>query len=302
MPDASPSELPSESGTPETSGTDRSLADEGVSEGECIAFLQWALPRLGMRWKGFRKVRRQVCRRIRRRAAELGLGSFEAYRRRLLDDPEEWEALAPLCRVTISRFMRDRGLYAALARSVLPELARAAKDRARSAVRVWSAGCASGEEPYTLSILWRMELADRFPELELRVLGTDVDPVVIDRARAGVYPAGALRELSSDAVSRAFDPDPEGFRLRAPFRRGVRCQVQDLTRTMPAGPFDLLLCRNLVFTYFDVDVQGHLLRGLLRRLEEGGFLAIGAHERLPPGDWPLERHLHAEPVFRRTVG
>jgi chemotaxis protein methyltransferase CheR len=78
------------------------------TDAECVDFLQWALPRLGLRWQGFRKVRRQVCRRVARRIAELGLADADAYRLYLERNPQEWDALAELCRVTISRFWRDR--------------------------------------------------------------------------------------------------------------------------------------------------------------------------------------------------
>src|SRR4051794_33421873 len=140
----------------------------------CVAFLQWALPRLGLRWPGFRKVRRQVCRRIARRVAELGLADLDAYREHLLGHPEEWEVLRALTPVTISRFARDRAVFAALRETVLPALAAAARETGRDRVRAWSAACASGEVAYTLAMLWD----DGLP---LEVLATDVHPPVLAR-------------------------------------------------------------------------------------------------------------------------
>jgi chemotaxis protein methyltransferase CheR len=107
-----------------------------------VTFLQQALPRLGRRWAGYRKVRRQVCRRIRHRIDELGPEGFEAYHAHLEAQPGEWEVLDGLMNVTISRFNRDRGVFEFLRDEVL-----------RPGMRVWSAGCASGEEPYTLALL-----------------------------------------------------------------------------------------------------------------------------------------------------
>ena len=97
-----------------------------MKNAECVDFLQWALPRLGMRWPGFRKVRRQVCKRIDRRLRELGLPDLAAYRIRLGQDSTEWKFLDGACRITISRFYRDRGVFDALGANVLPALARAA--------------------------------------------------------------------------------------------------------------------------------------------------------------------------------
>jgi chemotaxis protein methyltransferase CheR len=119
---------------------------------DCIALLQWALPQLDLQWSGFRKVRRQVCKRLKRRITELQLDNFAAYRARLAVNPAEWIIFDQCCHITISRFFRDKGLFETVRRRVLPEIAVRAKREQRDA-RIWSAGCASGEEPYSLKIL-----------------------------------------------------------------------------------------------------------------------------------------------------
>jgi chemotaxis protein methyltransferase CheR len=274
-----------------------------------VAFLQWALPRLGMRWAGFRKVRRQVCRRIVARMGELGLASFDAYRRRLDADGDEWAVLDSFCRVTISRFHRDRGVFELIRDRLLPDLAAAEVNRIRLAgrpsteavVRCWSVGAASGEEPYTLALLWRLHLQDRFPGVRLQVLATDADENLLARARTARYPASSLRELPADWIEAAFEPAGDGFRLRPSFRRGVRLIRQDIRDQMPPGPFHMVLCRNLVFTYFEAGLQARLLHGIVGRLLPGGFLVLGGHEDLPRGDWPLGRIDPGKaPVFRRS--
>ena len=278
-----------------------------MSDDSCVAFLQWALPRMGMRWKGFRKVRRQVCRRIRQRITELGLPGFGEYRTYLGDSPEEWRRLAPLCRVTISRFGRDRGVWRLLADEVLPELAENLPSGAP--FRAWSAGCASGEEPFTLSILWRMEWEPHFPGHPLEVVATDVDPRVLQRARAGRYSASSLKDLAPHRVAAAFtrvegEGDAEGgetiHQLRDEYRQGVSFRRQDLLQEMPEGPFQLIFCRNLAFTYFDAALQRPILEGLLERLAPGGALVLGSHERLPDREppWPLAPWSRGEPVYR----
>ena len=117
-----------------------------MKDNDCVQFLQWALPQLRMRWQGFRKVRRQVCKRIQRRLDELELGTERDYRAYLQAHPEEWQMLDRLCRVSISRFYRDKQVFAFLARAVLPELARGSLARGERTVTLWSAGCGSGEE------------------------------------------------------------------------------------------------------------------------------------------------------------
>ncbi len=123
-----------------------------MTNDECVAFLQWCLPRLGMRWAGFRKVRKTVCKRVARRLHTLGLPDADAYRRYLVGHEAEWPRLDAMCRIPISRFWRDRGVFDLLADEVFPALATAAAARGDNCLRVWSAGCASGEEPYSVRL------------------------------------------------------------------------------------------------------------------------------------------------------
>ncbi|HUE72271.1 MAG TPA: hypothetical protein VMP01_15410 [Pirellulaceae bacterium] len=109
----------------------------------CVEFLQWALPQLRMRWPGFRKVRKQVCKRVDRRLRELGLADEKAYHEYLAAQPAEWSVLDTFCCISISRLYRDRGVFDYLRDQVLPRLAAAALAGGQQALRCWSAGCAS---------------------------------------------------------------------------------------------------------------------------------------------------------------
>jgi chemotaxis protein methyltransferase CheR len=269
-----------------------------MTDAECVAFLQQALPRLGLRWAGFRKVRAQVRKRLARRLAALGLADLAAYRRRLERDPREWAILDSLCRISVSRFYRDRAVFDRLAGEILPALtAAAAHDRPR--VRLWSAGCASGEEPYTVALCRWLGAARNVPAL-LEIVATDADHGLIARALAACYPQGCLADLPAGWRERAFARRGEGFCLRVKYRVGIDFVCQDIRRDMPAGPFDLVLCRNLAFTYFDDAAQRRVLTGLAARLRPGGRLLLGAHEALPEGSEGFvaeDRHLA---IWRRT--
>ena len=277
------------------------LAAPGASEAwgrrALWELLVWALPRLGLRPRGFRRVRGQVLKRLGRRLADLGIGPA-AYRERLLDDAAERAALGALCRVTISRFYRDRQMWAALRHEILPAAARLALARGEP-LRAWSCGCASGEEPYTLSIAFRLEVAGAFPGLGLDIVATDADGPVLARAARGRYAAATLRELPPGWAERAFEPCQGELRLRDAYRQGVAFRRQDVRRRLPAGPFHLVLCRNLAFTYFDETTQRRVLEGLRRRIAPGGFLVLGLRESLPAGTEGLEPASGRLPVFRR---
>jgi chemotaxis protein methyltransferase CheR len=185
-----------------------------------------------------------------------------------------------LCHITISRFFRDSRVFEALGQRVLPEIAaRAARERREA--HFWSAGCASGEEPYTLKIIWDLAVASDFPSVSCSVVATDVDDVMLERARKGCYPKGSLRELPEAFVIQGFDKVDRLYCVRPRHREGVSLLLRDLRSEAPNGPFDLILCRNVAFTYFEAPLQGEVLSRLVERLAVPGYLVIGAQERLP---------------------
>lgn len=252
-----------------------------MNDADCVRFLGWALPRLRMRWPGFRKVRKQVCKRVGRRMKELNLPDAAAYREYLETHPAEWTALDALCRITISRFYRGIGVFEALRTEILPELASTAKARGSGVVRCWSAGCASGEEPYSLAALWKLGLQPNFSDVSLRIIATDSDPHMLRRSREGRYCRGSLKDFPQQWLADVFEREDDQFLIRGEYRRMVEFLQQDLRREMPAGPFDLICCRNFAFTYFEESLQKEVLPRLVKRLHPGGRLVIGLHEQLP---------------------
>jgi chemotaxis protein methyltransferase CheR len=273
-------------------------ADAG-GDAACVAFLRWALPRLGLQWPGYRKVRRGVCKRVRRRARELGLaGDLAAYGRHLEDHPDEWGELERRCLVTSSRFYRDRRVFDVVGREILPALAARATARDEDGLRAWSAGCASGEEPYTLALVWRLAVAEAFPGLALDILATDVEQDVLARARRACFPASSLRELPPGWRERAFERRDGEWCLQPGFRGSVTFRRHDVRAGRPDGPFSLILCRNLAFTYFEPRLQEEVAATLVSCLQPGGALVVGAHER-PPAAAGLERSASSPAVYRK---
>lgn len=262
---------------------------------ECIKFLQWSLPRMRMRWPGFRKVRGQVCKRISRRIVTLCLPSVVAYQSYLESNPDEWKTLASLCRVTISRFYRDKGVFDYVGNVVLPRLA----GQSKADVRCWSVGCASAEETYTIRILWELRAAPSMIGKTMYVLGTDSDPVMLERARKAAYPASALKNLTPDLTAQAFEHSGDMYVLRARFKESVHFEERDIRESMPQGPFDIVLCRNLVFTYFEDALQREILQKLVARLRLGGVLVTGVHESLPTDDFGLTAKASA--IYERVA-
>ena len=236
---------------------------------------------MGLRWAGFRKVRRTVRKRLNRRLRDLDLVDLAAYRERLTNDPAEWAVLDEICRIPISRFYRDRRVFDIISERIYPDCATQAQQNYRQIIRVFSAGCASGEEPYTLSLIWHAHMAERCPQCRLDILATDIDDHMLRRAAAGCYSPGAFKDMPADLVAEGFCKSDSDLCLRPRFRDSVRFEKSDLRESVPGGPFDLILCRNTAFTYFSMKNQKTVLSRLDAVLRPRGYLILGSHETLP---------------------
>lgn len=267
---------------------------------DCVRFLQLHLPRLGLKWSGYRKVRRTVCKRIRRRMRMLGLLELAAYGRLLDESPEELARFDAYCRIPISRFFRDRGVFEALGATLLPHLAHRVAARGERAVRCWSAGCASGEEVFSLRLLWDLSPDPAYLKMRLIILGTDADEIMLRRAELACYSPGSFRDTPDDMVERAFEATGGLLCLRPAFRHDIEFRREDIRERQPDGPFDLIVCRNLVFTYFADDLQRRTLRQLAQRLLPGGLLMLGTHERLPTPAEAFVRTSDALPIWCKS--
>ncbi|GAB4352747.1 MAG: protein-glutamate O-methyltransferase CheR [Methylohalobius crimeensis] len=254
-----------------------------MQDEQCVQFLQWALPRLHFRWPGFRRVRRQVCKRIERRMKTLELNDIAAYRAFLDAHPGEWRRLDALCRITISRFYRHGKIFACLEQTITPTLVKQAHRRDDTVFKVWSAGCGSGEEPYSLAILWCLILQPYLPETTFSIVATDADPVLLQRARRACY-----------AFSRN-----RGFCLKEDYRRCVTFIKHDIRDQPPESGFDLALCRNVAFTYFDEMLQRKVLRHIRDALLPGGALMLGKNEQLPERVEGWMPWLDRYPIYRK---
>jgi len=220
-----------------------------------------------------------IRRRIAVRMRACGVHTYDDYRALLTRSPVEYERLRDALTINVTRFYRNAETWNLLRRAVLPTLF----DRPRVEVRVWSAGCASGEEPYTLAALVAdcLDQAGRGGELtRLTIDATDIDRASLERARDAVYRREGLTEMPSDLVSRYFEDGGETLRVGDRVRRRVHVRPLDLSREAPLRTdYDLILCRNVVI-YFDRPMQERLFRTFADALLPGGFLVLGKVETL----------------------
>jgi chemotaxis methyl-accepting protein methylase len=240
-------------------------------------------------------------RRIAVRMRACGVHTFSEYQTVLDRSPAEYERLKDAITINVTRFYRNAETWNLLRDTLLQEICEADDGE----VRVWSAGCSSGEEPYTVAVL----IADHFDRhgcsdrlAKVTVDATDIDRESLERAQAGLYQGGALTDLPAGLLSRYFEKDATGFRVIERVRRRVFVRPLDLsTQAAPRGHYHLILCRNVVI-YFERAAQERLFQTFAEALAPGGILVLGkvetlfgpARERLTLLD-PRER------VYRRTA-
>jgi chemotaxis protein methyltransferase CheR len=271
-----------------------------MTDADYVQFLKAYLPQLGLRWQGFRKVRKQVIKRLKRRLRELGLQDLSAYTAYVEHHLEEWIVLDTCCRITVSRFYRDPEMFDALRHHVLPSLAQTVSVEKQRELRCWSAGCASGEEVYTLKMLWDWCLSSQFPELRLRIMATDADLHMLERARTGWYTLESLKALPCQWRAWGFDRCHRGYVVRQTLREGISFAEQDIRTDHPEGQFHLILCRNLVFTYFAQPVQREVIEQIAEHLVLGGILVVGKHESLPPSTRQMVAYDEPHGLYQRV--
>lgn len=254
-----------------------------MKDDACIQFLQWALPKMQLRWQGFRRVRKQVCKRISQRISQLGLVDEWAYRDYLQSHAAEWQSLQGLCHVTISRFYRDKIVFNQLATDLIPRLCDQLQQQGKNCLQCWSAGCARGEEAYSLVLLWSFALQQSYPDIMISITATDIDPIMIQQARKACYPFSSIKNLTPAWRDMAFSQFNDQYCLHPIHQRPVILSLADVEQVVGKQSYHLVLCRNLVFTYFSLERQAQFVHKLQAKLAAGSVLVLGAHERLPEG-------------------
>ena len=273
-----------------------------MEDSDCVRFLQQVLPRLRMRWAGFRKVRNQVCKRIQRRINELDLPDVDAYRAYLESRKDEWPILDHCCRVTVSRFYRDKSVLEHVRDDVLPSLAGSVIHAGGDTLCAWSAGCAMGEEAYSLVLIWDRTIGRDYPQLDVRVTGSDIDRVLLQRATRACYSSSSIKALPDAWLGTAFSQNGSEYCLDLELRRKARFIRQDIRHSTVEGPFHIVFCRNLAFTYFEHALQLEVLAHIHEVLLDDGVLVIGGHESLPQGYEGFEPWPGSRAIFRKTAG
>lgn len=266
---------------------DRSRGGAVFTDADFARIAQRARTEFGLHLPATRKD--LVYARLVKRLRQLDLRDFHSYCC-LLDGPdgvEERSQMLSALTTNVTHFFREAHHFKLLRDQILPPLIRIA--RARGRVRLWSAGCSAGQEPYSLAFTL-LEMCPEAGKLDIRILATDVDPQVLHQAAVGVYPAEDLKALPEPARRLTEPVAQDSFRIGDKVRYLVRFAPLNLIEDWPMrGPFDVIFCRNVAI-YFDKETQSRLWHRLADLLPEGGHLFIGHSERVAG---PAETALHS---------
>ena len=239
-------------------------------------------------------------RRIERRMALLGLkrGNLAAYLDRLREGADERELLAKDLLINVTSFFRDPKVFDALATTVIPDMV--ASLPALQALRVWVAGCSTGEEAYSIAMICREAIAASGRDMKLQVFASDVDPGAIVTAREGLYALDIASTVTADRLSRCFVKDDAGYRVAASLRGDVVFTVQDILSDPPFSRIDLVSCRNLLI-YLNAEAQSRVISLFDFALREGGILVLGSAETVGSAESRFEVIAKTERFYRHIA-
>jgi len=245
--------------------------------------------------------RSTLLRRTEVRMQRLKVRNYQDYFNYLEQQPDEVPQLLNTIYINFTDFFRDRFVWDYLANEIIPQII--ANKAPHEPIRIWSAACASGEETYSLAILFAEALGSEQFQQRVQIYGTDVDPEAIQQARQGYYPAYAIEAIPPALQAQYFEHREDLYCWRQDLHCSINFQLHNLIQDPPLPQVDLLVCRNLLI-YLTPETQLRVLARLHQSLEQTGFLLLGQAENLvTPPETSLFTPLHLRArAFTKTPG
>jgi len=212
-------------------------------------------------------------RRFAIRLRATGTNTYRRYVRYLQKNPEEYNLVIDNLVINYTTFFRDNDVYVHLEKSVLPRLFKSNK------VRIWSAGCATGEEPYSLAILVHKLLGEKLSDYDVKILASDLDEDALAKAVKAEYSKKQLNGMRDSLIAKYFSNNSELYQVKDFVKQLVSFEKHDLMKSSLRKGFDLILCRN-VMIFFSRESQQQIHMHFYNALREGGYLVIGKAEVL----------------------
>jgi len=256
---------------------DGALASVSETDPAMKELVAWMLRKTGVDFSKYRPS--CVKRRVLHRMTTLGCPDLADYASYVKERPREIEHLLDAVTIHVTEFFRDADVFESMAREVFPPVIEQKLAAGEKTLRVWSAGCATGEEAYSVAVILLDLLYQRQLDIEVEVIASDISGASIDTASAGVYEECACVNIPPYLRDRYFTTDGSSYTISREVRQCVRFEVHDLFTAAPASHFDVVVCRN-VMIHFKNDMRGPVLNHIHASLNDGGMLVLGRAESL----------------------
>jgi chemotaxis protein methyltransferase CheR len=237
----------------------------------------------------------QMCRRLDSWLVRASTPTWEEYFRRIQDDPKELRRFRDYLTINVSEFFRDADRWQHMKDVIFPGLLKEAQQQRRGGLKVWSAGCSTGQEPYTLAMI----LDELAPGMNHQILASDLDRGALQKAMArGPYSVEDVRNVSSERRAKYFEAGGPPFVVKEKTGRLVKFRELNLLLDAFDTNFDLIVCRNVII-YFTAEAKHELYKRFQAALRPGGILFLGGTEVIPR---PSEIGLHSQGIslYART--
>ena len=238
-------------------------------------------------------------RRLDIRLRAKGLQDYSQYASLLDEDPSEYSIFFETLSINVTEFLRDKDVFDTFYKQIIPKLTE--EKQKHEEIRIWSAGCASGEEVYSIAMLLHEALGDY--NFAFRVIGTDISPKAIQAAKKARYKSETLRKIPSMFLIKYFESleDTKHYEVCDKIRTSVTFSVGDLSQSIPPSNLDVILCRNTLM-YLESEAQHQIFATFYRSLKKSGYLVLGKAETIigKPAEL-FEPLLSKERIYRKRV-
>lgn len=235
---------------------------------EFLEFQRRIYRQFGLNLEGYKE--KQLKRRITSLMQSQGIDDFGQYFDLLVKDEKQLLKFLDKVTINVSEFFRNPDIFRVLETKVLPELVRQ-----KPRLKIWSAACSNGSEPYSIAII----LEELTPGVKHQIEATDIDRKILEVAKRGFFEERFLKNVSPERLKKFFQPQDKGYQISEEIRRRVQYRHHDLLKDPYGRNYDLIVCRNVTI-YFTMEAQDLLYRKFAEALAPGGFLFIGATENM----------------------
>ena len=218
-------------------------------------------------------------RRFTARMRVVGIETFRDYIKHLEKEPEEYTHLIKILTVNVTEWFRDLSVYEFFQKHVLPEvISRKEKENTR-AIRIWSAGCSDGKEPYSIAMVLQDVLGKKIEDFNIIIYASDIDDDMLAKSKKGWYSSGEMKGIKNEHLRKYFDEEGDGYQIKPELKRLVKFEKIDITTDRRHPSIDILFFRN-VGIYFTKELKDMLFMDFYDTLKNGGYFVMGKTESL----------------------